>query len=194
MTQISGIDAAWPTPCSAFVTRHASRPLFSTLLFLHSFAFCIFTVSEHAASLFPLIFHLPCHTGTSQHLGLPYGLTMSYAYQRSTGGSSLPSFNSIPSSSAGLISQACNRAIPAAKQWIEEGVTTLRSSRPRNREEARNSARVVLRRLFSVPFAVILLWFFTLWWGERTVFQESIDACAWEAWEAWVSLLTRTIL
>ncbi|KAJ5118041.1 hypothetical protein N7526_011064 [Penicillium atrosanguineum] len=109
---------------------------------------------------------------------------MSYAYSRSAGASSLPSFNSIPSSE-GLVNQACNRVIPAAKQWIEEGVDTIRSSRPRTRDEAKNQAKMVLKSLFSIPSAVVLLWVFTLWWGERTVFQESIDACAWEAWETW---------
>lgn len=52
-----------------------------------------------------------------------------------------------------------------------------------------SSARLVLKRLVSIANAVILLWIFTLWRGERTVFQESIDACAWEAWEAWVCLI-----
>jgi len=35
---------------------------------------------------------------------------------------------------------------------------------------------------------VILMWIFTLWWGERTVFQEHIDACVWDNWEHWVGL------
>lgn len=110
---------------------------------------------------------------------------MSYAYSRSRASSSLPSFNST-SSSGGLVDQACNRVIPAAKQWIEEGVDTIRSSRPKTRDEAKNQAKAVLKALVSIPSAVVLLWVFTLWWGERTVFQESIDACAWEAWETWV--------
>lgn len=46
-----------------------------------------------------------------------------------------------------------------------------------------------VRRVFTVPIALILLWFWTLWWGERTVFQESLDKCVWDKWEKWVSVL-----
>ncbi|EAW14259.1 putative manganese ion homeostasis (Fr) [Aspergillus clavatus NRRL 1] len=41
------------------------------------------------------------------------------------------------------------------------------------------------RRIFTVANALILLWFLTLWWGERTVFQDSLDACVWDQWEKW---------
>lgn len=113
---------------------------------------------------------------------------MSYAYPRSTGASSLPSFGSkLPSSRLGLVNQTWDRVPSAAKQWFSEGVASLRSSRPRSRREVQSTLKLGLKRLFRITSAVIVLWLFTLWWGERAVFQESIDACAWEAWEAWVS-------
>lgn len=113
---------------------------------------------------------------------------MIYAYPRSTGASSLPSFDSkLHSSRSGLVNQTWDRVPSAAKQWVSEGVANLRSSRPRSRRELQSTLKLVLKRLFRITNAVIALWLFTLWWGERTVFQESIEACAWEAWEAWVS-------
>ena len=167
-------------PCSAFATQYALGPFPFSPVPCHFLSFRL-----RACSVTPSADSPPPVSKGRHYRGLPHGPTMSYAYQRSTGASSLPSFNSIPSS-GGLVNQACNRVIPAAKQWIEEGVDTIRSSRPRTRDEARNQAKVVLKSLFSIPSAVVLLWVFTLWWGERTVFQESIDACAWEAWETWV--------
>lgn len=113
---------------------------------------------------------------------------MSYAYPRSTGASSLPSFDSkLSSSRSGLVNQIWDRVASAAKQWFSEGVANLRSSKPVSRREVQSTVKLVLKRLFRVTNAVIVLWLFTVWWGERTVFQESMDACAWEAWEAWVS-------
>ncbi|XHG03475.1 hypothetical protein AWENTII_006778 [Aspergillus wentii] len=39
--------------------------------------------------------------------------------------------------------------------------------------------------MFTVANGLILLWVFTLWWGERTVFQDSFETCLWESWEKW---------
>ena len=110
---------------------------------------------------------------------------MSYAYPRSGGTSSLPSYHSTPLQSPGLVSQAVNK-IPYAKQWVEDGVAAIGFQRPRGRAAIQSSVTGVLRRLFTVANAVVLMWIFTLWWGERTVFQEHIDACVWENWEHWV--------
>lgn len=113
---------------------------------------------------------------------------MSYAYPRSTGASSLPSYKSASSAStqsSSFVYQALNQ-LPAAKQWVEEGVAAIGSQRPRGRGEIQSSAKRTLKRLFTVANAVILIWVFTLWWGERTVFQEHIDACVWDNWEHWV--------
>jgi hypothetical protein len=46
--------------------------------------------------------------------------------------------------------------------------------------------RGLLRRLFSLVNVIILIWIFTLYWGERTLFSRSIDACDWRHWESWV--------
>ncbi|KAE8347469.1 hypothetical protein BDV24DRAFT_122174 [Aspergillus arachidicola] len=43
----------------------------------------------------------------------------------------------------------------------------------------------IFRHIFTVTNALAVLWFFTLWWGERAVFQDSLERCAWENWEQW---------
>jgi hypothetical protein len=42
------------------------------------------------------------------------------------------------------------------------------------------------RRVLSVGNLLVAVWCLTLYWGERTVFRESVDACRWEGWEKWV--------
>ncbi|EGE06349.1 cell division control protein 1 [Trichophyton equinum CBS 127.97] len=57
-------------------------------------------------------------------------------------------------------------------------LTTRRNGRP-------GVVKAVLQALFTVRTALILLWGLTLWWGERTVFKESLKACNWSHWEKW---------
>lgn len=59
-------------------------------------------------------------------------------------------------------------------------LTTKRNSRS-------GVVKAVLQALFTVRTALILLWGLTLFWGERTVFKESLEACNWSHWEKWVS-------
>jgi hypothetical protein len=112
---------------------------------------------------------------------------MSYAYPRSTGASSLPSYKSPSPQSPTFIDQAWGR-LPGAKQWVEDGVAAIGSRRSRERGDVQSSVSRIFRRIFTVANAVILVWVWTLWWGERTVFQEHIDACLWDNWEHWVGL------
>ncbi|KAJ5591955.1 uncharacterized protein N7459_002324 [Penicillium hispanicum] len=110
---------------------------------------------------------------------------MSYAYPRSTGASSLPLFTSGASSqSTSLANRAWDGLPGPAQQLLAEGIA---AARPQGRRDIPSFAKLVLKRIFTVVNAVILLWVFTLRWGERTVFQESIDACVWESWERWPS-------
>lgn len=46
-----------------------------------------------------------------------------------------------------------------------------------------------MKRIFTVSNGLVLLWVLTLWWGERTVFRDSVDSCVWQSWEKWVSFL-----
>ncbi|KAJ6014238.1 hypothetical protein N7540_008829 [Penicillium herquei] len=108
---------------------------------------------------------------------------MSYAYPRNTGASSLPSFTSVPSSKS-TSGHPWNNLPNVAKEWLADGAAVLQTARS-HRHDIRGFASLIFRRIFTLLNALILLWVFTLWRGERTVFQESIDACAWENWEKW---------
>lgn len=47
------------------------------------------------------------------------------------------------------------------------------------------------RKSRSLPFWFIILWIFTLRWGERGVFKHSVEHCAWDHWESWASQPSR---
>ncbi|KAJ6172495.1 hypothetical protein N7470_001562 [Penicillium chermesinum] len=108
---------------------------------------------------------------------------MSYAYPRNTGGSSLPSY--APSSHFSELDDPWESVPSLAKRWIAEKVSAWRRELSFEGHDSRSLARLVLRKILTVPNAVIIIWIYTLWWGERTVFQESTNACLWESWERW---------
>ena len=41
------------------------------------------------------------------------------------------------------------------------------------------------RRLFSLANALVVIWWVVLYWGEKGVFNSTIESCNWEAWEKW---------
>lgn len=115
---------------------------------------------------------------------------MSYAYPRNAGASSPPSF--MPDSytqSQSFVIRIWDRLTFAVQQLAAEGVAAVEEARASGRSDIRAVMTLVSRRIFTVVNAAILLWVFTLRWGERTVFQEHIDSCIWESWERWVRRL-----
>ena len=58
-------------------------------------------------------------------------------------------------------------------------------SRQRDGHKAEPAPRSRVSR--TLPFLLIALWFFTLWWGERVTFRRSANRCVWDRWEDWVS-------
>ncbi|KAI9732412.1 MAG: hypothetical protein M1834_001620 [Cirrosporium novae-zelandiae] len=42
----------------------------------------------------------------------------------------------------------------------------------------------------NIPNILALLWMVLIWWGERHVFDKSIEACNWNAWESWPEVAT----
>jgi hypothetical protein len=46
------------------------------------------------------------------------------------------------------------------------------------------------RGLVTAVRVLVLVWFVVLYWGERMVFKDSIDACRWQDWENWVCSIT----
>lgn len=50
-----------------------------------------------------------------------------------------------------------------------------------------NSRRTFTRRhIINLPNLLVVLWILVLLWGEKWVFQSSIEACDWSRWERWV--------
>jgi hypothetical protein len=43
-----------------------------------------------------------------------------------------------------------------------------------------------LRRVFSLANILTAIWIITIYWGERRLFSNSIEACDWRHWESWV--------
>lgn len=113
---------------------------------------------------------------------------MSNAYPQNTSGYSLPSYVSSsqystnPNSIWEIISSA-------AKQRLAEEASAWQPRLSRGRSDPWSLVSFVLKRIFTATNALIVIWIFTIWRGERTVFQDSINACLWESWESWVGLL-----
>jgi hypothetical protein len=55
-------------------------------------------------------------------------------------------------------------------------------------------AKSLLRASFCVANFLAVLWMFTLWWGERTVFRDQISQCYWDSWEKLVGTACLTML
>lgn len=64
------------------------------------------------------------------------------------------------------------------------------AGRRRRRGPAWLDARSVARSVFTVTTLLAVLWMYVLWWGERTVFRQSVNECLWEKWESWVRYST----
>ncbi|CAG8179324.1 unnamed protein product [Penicillium nalgiovense] len=110
---------------------------------------------------------------------------MTFAYPRNTGAPSLPSFNQPESSrSSNILSRAWDCIPPPAKQWLS-GSLSRGIGRNRDGEGIKMTAINLVKRIFTISNAIILLWVFSIWWGERTVFRDSINKCLWDNWEEW---------
>lgn len=42
------------------------------------------------------------------------------------------------------------------------------------------------RRMFTLVNILVVLWIYTLYWGERNTFKSAVKSCDWEKWEDWV--------
>ena len=43
-----------------------------------------------------------------------------------------------------------------------------------------------LRSFLTLGKILTVLWFLLLYWGERSIFRNSVDSCEWSNWENWV--------
>lgn len=123
---------------------------------------------------------------------------MSYAYTRGSGSGAFPP----PRSSSlrnhfveppSLLVWVRDSLPPQVQLWIAElwtrAVSSISAAQRRTRQRGgyKREAWRAVKRVFSIANALILLWLFTLWWGERTVFRDSVESCTWDGWERWVS-------
>ena len=101
---------------------------------------------------------------------------MSYAYLHAAGPSCPPSsymYDKLPPWGKLLVA--------ILQSWVAAS-----SYRVRKAGGPRGVALGAIQRMFTVANAVILLWIAVLWWGERTVFRQSVENCVWDGWEKWV--------
>lgn len=109
---------------------------------------------------------------------------MSYAYPNAP---FRPARRNPTSSPSNILVQIQNALPPWAQQWIAELRARPREGRRTSPSELKAMGRLAIRRMVTIANALILFWVWTLWWGERTVFQESLKGCGWGKWEKWVS-------
>ncbi|KAI9371225.1 hypothetical protein BJX61DRAFT_39473 [Aspergillus egyptiacus] len=110
------------------------------------------------------------------------------------------SYSYLPTTSANAYSPARRGFIPsgvlktvhdalpsAARKGISAAVHTAsdKVDKLKSRDELKALGWRTVKYLFTVTHALIFLWICTLWWGERRVFQDSLQSCAWDAWENW---------
>lgn len=118
---------------------------------------------------------------------------MSYAYTRGSGSGAFP-----PPRSSSLRNHfveppsLLERLRRSARLWLAELWARLVASvsavqRRARRRGWRHEVWCAAKGAFSIANALIMVWLFTLWWGERTVFRDSVRSCAWDGWERWVS-------
>lgn len=109
---------------------------------------------------------------------------MSYAYPHSHGASS-GSYRPVsrePDMEPATFSQQMRDYLPSwTQQWAMELTNGIQSW-----DGMLSLLRRTFRWIFTITNALVVLWACTLWWGERTIFQDSVKACAWGNWEKWV--------
>ncbi|KAL4908792.1 hypothetical protein BDW74DRAFT_145343 [Aspergillus multicolor] len=111
---------------------------------------------------------------------------MSYSYLPTTNAYGPARRDTTPSS---LLTSVHDALPPWATQGMSSAVRTAKTqfNRYKSKDELKELALRMIQTLFTFTNGLIVLWLCTLWWGERSVFRESIDACAWNAWEKWPS-------
>jgi len=114
---------------------------------------------------------------------------MTFAYPRNTGAPSLPSYNSKRAQSPNILNRVGDSIPQAAKQWLSVGCVRVRRGFKSARYAGIKATAVnLVKGIFTIPNAIILLWIFSIRWGERTVFEDHINHCLWDSWEEWVSV------
>jgi hypothetical protein len=118
---------------------------------------------------------------------------MSYAYSGSSSGASSksPYYNPYDESDS-IVSRAGFAVYSYTRDLLAERIEDVKSRfgygrRPRKLKPFWQEVKSSLRAAFCMANLLVVVWVFTLWWGERTVFQDKISECYWDSWENWVS-------
>lgn len=93
--------------------------------------------------------------------------------------------------SRNLIARAGNAAYSQIRDAAQAGARVGPGRRPGRQLSLWQQAKYFLRSTFCIANFLVVLWMFTLWWGERTVFRDHISQCYWDLWEKWVRLRSR---
>ncbi|KAK2758774.1 hypothetical protein FQN54_003466 [Arachnomyces sp. PD_36] len=116
-------------------------------------------------------------------------MATNYAYlNNSGGGGSGLGIYSPSGSSTSLPSRLMDKLPPFIRDRTAQFGTQVGSWSPRRIGgigDFRRGGIRTIRRMFRIPNLLIFLWLFTLWWGERLVFRQSIEDCDWGGWEEW---------
>ncbi|KAE8349541.1 hypothetical protein BDV28DRAFT_141005 [Aspergillus coremiiformis] len=82
-----------------------------------------------------------------------------------------------------LPSRLQQRVAELQARWISLNLNGVENCR--SRKELTAWLWRIFKGIFTITNGLVIIWFFTLCWGERAVFQESLEKCAWENWEKW---------
>lgn len=115
---------------------------------------------------------------------------MPFPYPPKRGASSpysLPLYRQKQTQSPNRLSRLADFIPPVVKQWLSVGDANGRLRRAKD-DGLKLTAVKLVKGIFTLPNAIILLWIFSIRWGERTVFEDHINQCLWDSWEDWVSV------
>ncbi|KAH8692086.1 putative manganese ion homeostasis [Talaromyces proteolyticus] len=117
---------------------------------------------------------------------------MSYAYSRGGPGaaSNRSYYDEYDEEEETLLWRASIAVYSYARHSASESIEDVKSRfgygrRPRKLKPFWQEVGSTLKAALCVANFLAAIWIFTLWWGERTVFQETISQCYWDSWEKW---------
>lgn len=114
---------------------------------------------------------------------------MTFVYSPNTGASSpysLPLYRQKQTQSPNYLNRLADLIPPVVKQWLMGDAH--RGLKRAKDDGLKLTAVRLVKGIFTLPNAIILLWIFSIRWGERTVFEDHINQCLWDSWEEWVSI------
>jgi hypothetical protein len=185
MSYNSGVlrDELRPVACrrNSILQIRCSRPIATITTSFHLKSFAALSFCQLSYSLLSVV-------PLSQSVW-PTGNAMSSSYYSATRRSSRDHFIEPPSLLdhiiAGLPSGLSVQMHNLLNRLSYNNVSTRVSRIPRSLRQAQRNWHP--RKLLNLPHLFVAIWVVLLLWGERWVFQSSIEACSWDQWERWVS-------